>query len=224
MFKRKKKEIDDFEVECLSYMDTLYNTALKLTKNNSSAEELVQETYLKAFKYKKSFNRGTNLKAWVFRILTNTFINNYRHLQNEYKYLERTAVEPLYDQVLGEYARSYVANPEEHLFNKFFTVELEEALNDLPPDFKIAVTLSDIEEFSYKEISEILDKPIGTVMSRLHRGRKMLQQRLVDFAAAEGLSTDGIFQKKNKTAKTAQGLSAEEKTADVISLNIKKVN
>jgi RNA polymerase sigma-70 factor (ECF subfamily) len=179
-------------------MDSLYATALKMTRSTASAEELVQDTYLRAFRFRKSFTAGTNLKAWLFRILTNTFINGYRRSRNEQRYIERAAVEPLYDQILGSYARDYASNPEEHIFNKFFKEKLNKSLEQLPEDFRIAVTLSDVQGFSYKEISEILDTPIGTVMSRLHRGRKMLQHHLVDYAAAAGLSSTGVKPKKTE--------------------------
>ncbi len=185
-----KKNKDTFEQDCMEHMDTLYATALKMTRNTALAEELVQDTYLKAFRFRHSFNRGSNLKAWIFRILTNTFINSYRRSINEQKYLDRAAVEPLYDQIIGSYAMDFSKNPEEHLFNKYFKEKLNDALDELPEDFRIAVTLSDIQGFSYKEIADIVEKPIGTVMSRLHRGRKMLQQKLVDYAVSTGIKTD----------------------------------
>ena len=168
-------------------MDSLYAAALKMTRNQVEAEELVQDTFVRAFRFKKNFEWGTNLKAWLFRILTNTFINDYRHRKHEQRYMERASVEPLYDEVLNRHAAEYASNPENHVFTKFFKEDLDQALDEVPEDFRIAVVLSDIEGFSYKEIAEMLDKPIGTVMSRLHRGRKLLQRSLVDYAVEAGV-------------------------------------
>jgi RNA polymerase sigma-70 factor, ECF subfamily len=188
MFGRNTRaKTEEFETACMSHMDSLYASALKMTRNQVEAEELVQDTFVRAFRFKKNFEWGTNLKAWLFRILTNTFINDYRHRKHEQKYMERAAVEPLYDEVLNRHAAEYTANPENHVFTKFFKEDLDQALNEVPEDFRIAVVLSDIEGFSYKEIAEILDKPIGTVMSRLHRGRKLLQRSLVDYAVEAGV-------------------------------------
>jgi RNA polymerase sigma-70 factor, ECF subfamily len=188
MFGRNTRaKTEEFETACMSHMDSLYASALKMTRNQVEAEELVQDTFVRAFRFKKNFEWGTNLKAWLFRILTNTFINDYRHRKHEQKYMERAAVEPLYDEVLNRHAAEYAANPENHVFTKFFKEDLDQALNEVPEDFRIAVVLSDIEGFSYKEIAEILDKPIGTVMSRLHRGRKLLQRSLVDYAVEAGV-------------------------------------
>ena len=188
MFGRNSKaKTEEFETACMAHMDSLYASALKMTRNQVEAEELVQDTFVRAFRFKKNFEWGTNLKAWLFRILTNTFINDYRHRKHEQKYMERTAVEPLYDEVLNRQAIEYTANPENHVFTKFFKEDLDSALEELPEDFRMAVVLSDIEGFSYKEIADILDKPIGTVMSRLHRGRKLLQRSLVDYAVEAGV-------------------------------------
>jgi RNA polymerase sigma-70 factor (ECF subfamily) len=179
-----------FESSCVQHLDNLYLAAYKLTQNKTDAEELVQDTYVRAFRFKKNFEPGSNLKAWLFRILTNTFINNYRHKNHERKFVERSAVEPVYDKILNEQAKAYSSNPESYLFSSFFKSQLEKALDELPEDFKIVVILSDLQDFSYKEISKMLDCPIGTVMSRLHRGRKLLQRHLVDFAIDAGIVSD----------------------------------
>ncbi|MBN2530920.1 MAG: sigma-70 family RNA polymerase sigma factor [Deltaproteobacteria bacterium] len=184
---RQKARTKQFESACMEYIDSLYASALKMTRNQTEAEELVQDTFVRAFRFKKNFEWGTNLKAWLFRILTNTFINDYRHKKHEQRYVERAAVEPLYDEVLNRHSAEYCSNPENHVFTKFFKEELEQALEELPDDFRMVVVLSDIEGFSYKEISEMLDAPIGTVMSRLHRGRKLLQRSLVDYAVEAGV-------------------------------------
>lgn len=180
-----------FEDACVEHLDALYSAALRMTRNPSNAEELVQDTYVRAFRFADSFEWGTNLKAWLFRILTNTFINGYRHRTHERKYVERAAFEPIYDEVLDSEARQYAADPEAHVFSSFFKRDLDKALDELPEDFRVVVTLADLQGFSYKEISQMVECPIGTVMSRLHRGRKMLQKQLVDHAVAAGIVAEG---------------------------------
>ncbi len=125
----------------------------------------------------------------MFRILTNTFINGFRRKKYERQYIERATTEPIYDEVLNREAKAYAANPENHLFSSFFKTDLENALSELREDFRVILVLADIEEFSYKEIAQMLDLPIGTVMSRLHRGRKILQRQLIDHATAAGIGT-----------------------------------
>jgi RNA polymerase sigma-70 factor (ECF subfamily) len=176
-----------FEAACVEHLDALYASALRLARDETRAEELVQDTYLRAFRAADGFEWGTNLKAWLFRILTNTFINDYRHRAHERRYAERAAVEPLYDEVLDRQARAHAADPEAALFTSFFRRDLERALDELPDDFRVAVVLADVQGFSYKEIAEMIGCPIGTVMSRLHRGRRLLQRALVDHAVAAGL-------------------------------------
>ncbi len=177
----------EFENACLEYLDPLYAAALRLTRSVPDAEELVQDTFLRAFRFARKFEWGTNLKAWLFRIQTNTFINDYRHRGRERKYLERTATEPIYDEVFNTEAAAYAADPEAHAFTRFFKNDLDRALEDLPDEFRVVVVLSDLEGFSYKEIAQMIDCPIGTVMSRLHRGRRLLQRDLVDYAVEAGL-------------------------------------
>jgi RNA polymerase sigma-70 factor, ECF subfamily len=184
----KTVERKRFEDACVEHLDALYAAALRMTRNGANAEELVQDTYVRAFRFADSFEWGTNLKAWLFRILTNTFINSYRHRAHERKYVERAAFEPIYDEVLDSEAREFASNPESHAFSTFFKRDLDRALDDLPEDFRVVVTLADLQGFSYKEISGMVDCPIGTVMSRLHRGRRMLQKQLVDHAVAVGIA------------------------------------
>jgi RNA polymerase sigma-70 factor (ECF subfamily) len=181
----------EFEKACVEQLDALYASALKLTRDDARADELVQDTYVRAFRSADGFEWGTNLKAWLFRILTNTFINDYRHRVHERRYVERAAVEPLYDEVLDRQAREHATNPEAAVFSRFFQRDLERALDDLPDDFRIVVVLADLQGFSYKEIAEMIGCPIGTVMSRLHRGRRLLQKALVDYAVAAGLAGAG---------------------------------
>ncbi len=186
--KNKNKAKREFEEACLAHLDALYASAVKLTRSNADAEELVQDTYLKAFRFAHKFEWGTNLKAWLFRIQSNTFINDYRHRGHERKYIERAATESIYDQVLDSESRAYAANPETHIFNAFLKQEMDRALDILPDDFKTVIVLADIQGFSYKEVADIIGCPIGTVMSRLHRGRRILQRELVDFAVDVGIS------------------------------------
>ncbi len=196
--KREKKERQRFESACVEHLDALYATALRMTRNTSNAEELVQDTYVRVFRFADSFEWGTNLKAWLFRILTNTFINNYRHKVHERRYLERAATEPIYDQVLDSEARKFASDPEAHVFSSFFKKELDRALDELPDDYRTVVVLSDLQGFSYQEISQMMECPMGTVMSRLHRGRRILQRELIDYAVAAGIvSVSGEEPEKN---------------------------
>ena len=188
--KRKATSSKEFENACISHMDALFGASLRLTRNRADAEELVQDTYLKAFKSSSQFELGTNLKAWLMRILTNTFINRQRKKKYERQYAERVVAEPLYDEVLDREAREFASNPEKHVFAKFFRGQLEQALADLPEDYRLVVVLTDVQGFAYKEVAGMLEVPIGTVMSRLHRGRKLMRQALVDFAASEGIGVD----------------------------------
>ena len=185
---RREKEL--FNRELLTHLDALYSSALRLTRDKNDAEDLVQETFERAFRSAHTFEWGTNLKAWLFRIETNAFINNYRRKGHERRYLERAATESLYDELLDREANAYASDPEAHFFTRFFKEDLERALDALPDDFKIAVVLSDIEGFSYKEMAEMIGCPIGTVMSRLHRGRRLLQQALVEHAAGIGIGAE----------------------------------
>jgi RNA polymerase sigma-70 factor, ECF subfamily len=185
--RRAKRE---FAAACTEHMDALYAAALRLTRSPVEAEELVQDTYVKAFRFAHKFEWGTNLKAWLFRIQTNTFINDYRHKKSRQRYLERAAAEPIYDEVLDREARAFASDPEAHVFSEFFRKDLEAALAELPEDFRVVVVLVDVEGFSYKEAAEMLGCPIGTVMSRLYRGRKRLQRDLVDHAIAAGLRVE----------------------------------
>ncbi len=197
--KSKNEAKREFEKACIEHLDALYGGALKLTRSATEADELVQETYLKAFRFAHKFEWGTNLKAWLFRIMSNTFINDYRHRTHERRYVERAATESLYDEVMNTEAQAFAANPENHIFNKFLMEDLERALDDLPEDFKMVVILADMQGFSYKEVAEIIGCPIGTVMSRLHRGRRLLQRELVDYAQEYGLGNQGASPKENPT-------------------------
>ena len=173
----------------MEHMSSLYTAALRMTRNPADAEDLVQETYLKAYRGYGGFQEGTNLKAWLYRILTNTFINTYRAKKRRPEETDIDDVENLYlYRRLGglEGARAS-RSAEDELLDVLTETEVRDAVESLPEQFRLAVLLADVEGFSYKEIAEILDIPIGTVMSRLHRGRRALQKRLYEFAAGRGL-------------------------------------
>lgn len=177
-----------FESQALPYMDQLYAAALRMTRNPADAQDLVQETFVKAFAAFKQFEQGTNLKAWLYRILTNTFINSYRKKQRE---PYQGAIDELEDWQLGgavsttaRASRSAEAEAIDHLPDS----AVKDALQAIPEDFRMAVYFADVEGFSYQEIADIMKTPIGTVMSRLHRGRRMLRDLLTDYARERGLS------------------------------------
>lgn len=178
-----------FAEQAMEYMGSLYSAALRMTRNPSDAEDLVQETYLKAYRAFGSFQEGTNLKAWLYRILTNTFINTYRARRRRPEQAEVEDVEDLYlyRRLGGLEAVTAGRSAEEEVLEHFTESDVKAAVEALPEQFRMAVLLADVEGFSYKEIAEILDVPIGTVMSRLHRGRRALQKALHDFGAARGL-------------------------------------
>jgi RNA polymerase sigma-70 factor, ECF subfamily len=176
-----------FERDVIPLLPGLYGAALRMTRNKADAEDLVQETYLRAFRGFSGFEEGTNLKAWLYRILTNSFINTYRKKQRE----PQTVEGPddlddwyLYDRLGG---RNVEESAESEVLDKIPDADVKAALESLPDNFRLAVLLADVEGFSYKEIAEIMDVPIGTVMSRLHRGRKALERALWDTAKERGL-------------------------------------
>jgi len=179
-----------FTAEAMQYAQSLYSTALRMTRNQSDAEDLVQETYLKAFRSFGSFETGTNLKAWLFRILTNTFINTYRAKQRRPQESDLGSVEDLFLYKRLPSLAELSESAEEQLLDLFPAAEVREAIENLPETFLLPMLLNDVEGFSYKEVAEILDIPIGTVMSRLHRGRKTMQEALYEYASQRHLITE----------------------------------
>ena len=178
-----------FEAEALPLLNGLYSAAYRLTRNAADAEDLVQETFLRAYRGFHQFEPGTNLKAWLYRILTNTFINSYRKKQREPQTVSDDEIEDwyLYSKMTDE---GMEPSAETSVLESLPDEEVQEALSSLPEQFRIAVLLADVEGFSYKEIAEITGVPIGTVMSRLHRGRKALEKRLWDVVRERGLVRD----------------------------------
>ncbi len=178
-----------FTEQAMEHMPSLYSAALRMSRNPADAEDLVQETYLKAYRAFDTFAEGTNLKAWMYRILTNTYINRYRAKKRRPKETDLEDVEDfyLYRRLGGLEEARMSRSAEDELMDMFSETEVKEALEALPEQFRLAVLLADVEGFSYKEIAEILEIPMGTVMSRLHRGRKALQKRLYEFATTRGL-------------------------------------
>jgi RNA polymerase sigma-70 factor (ECF subfamily) len=179
-----------FADQAMELMPSLYAAALRMTRNPSDAEDLVQETYLRAYRGFGGFQEGTNLKAWLYRILTNTYINTYRAKKRRPDETELDEVEDLYlyRRIGGLEAAMAGRSAEDELLDRFTDAEVKEAIESLPDNFRLAVLLADVEGFAYKEIADILDIPIGTVMSRLHRGRKALQKRLYQFAVERNLA------------------------------------
>ena len=175
---------DPFTTEALSYVDSLYGTALRLTRRPADAEDLVQDTYLKAFRASAQFQRGTNLKAWLFTILHNTFRNMRRHDGRNPIDVDSEVVEQ------AEAVGVQQQNPEQLLARATLDTDLQAALDDLPEAFRQAVWLRDVEEFSYAEIARIVGVPIGTVMSRISRGRKLLYERLAGSRAGARRPSD----------------------------------
>ncbi len=183
----KNKAKTEFEKQALEHMDALYGSALRLTRNQKDAEDLVQDTYLKAFRFWDSYQQGTNIKAWLFKIQTNTFINRYRRQVKEKELAEKPAEDVMVDRFVSAAHVRSLKDPEGDFFSKLLSDDVVEALDKVPVDFRMAVILADIQGFSYKEIAEIIGCPVGTVMSRLFRGRRILQKLLYEYAIAEGV-------------------------------------
>ncbi len=180
-----KKLYEEFEKEALPHMDSLYNYALRMTGDEDDADDLVQDTYLKAFRFFDKFEKGTNCKAWLFRILKNSYINDYRKLKKEPNKVDYEDVQNFYENIKSNEVDTvhYVQD----VFSNLLDDDVSKAISDLPEDFRNVIILSDIEGFTYEEIADFVDIPVGTVRSRLHRARKMMYTQLFDYAKNKGL-------------------------------------
>ena len=180
----QNKLYKEFELEALPHLDALYNFALRMTGDGDDANDLVQDTFLKAFRFFDKFEKGTNCKAWLFRIMKNTFINTYRKKSKEPDKVDYEDVENFYQNVKPSSTGS--AHLEKEIYDNLFDDDISLALASLPDDFKTVIILSDIEGFTYDEIADFIDCPVGTVRSRLHRARKMLFAKLYKYANEKG--------------------------------------
>jgi RNA polymerase sigma-70 factor, ECF subfamily len=187
MLGKARKLRKEFESEALPHLDALYGTALRLTRNDRDAEDLVQDVALRAYRYWSKFEQGTNCKAWLFKILTNTFINRYHKGRRDQEMVLAAADEATTTDILSHEVSQSSRDPEGAIASRLMSGDVVRALEALPTDFRLAVLLCDVEEFSYREIAEIMDCPVGTVMSRLFRARRMLQRSLHDYAVEQGI-------------------------------------
>ncbi|MHB1005765.1 MAG: sigma-70 family RNA polymerase sigma factor [Chloroflexota bacterium] len=187
--KMSEEDAARYEAEALSHLDALYRTALRFTRNAHDAEDLVQETYLKVFQHADRFEPGTNLRAWMFRILTNSFINRYRKSSRQTEdSLDDMEEFYLYNRLVGESGQNLSESAEKQVLERLVDIDIKRSLDELPENYRTPIVLHDIEGLSYKEIAEAMGVPIGTVMSRLSRGRKILQRSLWRYAQDSGFA------------------------------------
>ncbi|SHG27623.1 RNA polymerase, sigma subunit, ECF family [Fodinibius roseus] len=179
---------EDFEEEIIPHLDAMYNFALRLTSDPSDAEDLVQDTIVKAFRFFSSYEKGTNAKAWLFRILKNSYINNYRKKSKKPSQVDYDEVSTFYETIRAE--RTDTSDLEDKMFRELIDDDISNALDELPEDFRTVVLLCDVEGFTYEEIANMLDVPIGTIRSRLHRGRNLLKAQLMEYAKKRGYQPD----------------------------------
>jgi RNA polymerase sigma-70 factor (ECF subfamily) len=180
-----KKKHTEFEAEALPHMDVLYNFALRTTGNQDDARDLLQETFLKAYRFWDKYEKGTNIRAWLFRIMKNSYINRYRKETKEPDKVDYEDIENFYNVIRAE--STDPNDLQEQLYGNLLGDEVTKALQSLPDDFRTVVILCDIEGLTYEEIAEFVECPIGTVRSRLHRGRKLLQEKLYEYAKQQGM-------------------------------------
>ncbi len=198
---------EGFEDIALQHLDELYATGLRYTKNEKDAEDLVQETFIKAYTNWHRFEKGTNCRAWLFTILTNTFINKYRRKKKEREILNADDLRPIEQNFFSRDSTEFYDSPEKEAIHKTFTPEIQESLSELSDEFRMVVILADLNDFAYKEIAYILDIPVGTVMSRLFRGRKMMREMLVETAYERGIIRDKepfLHEESNRTRQSVR--------------------
>lgn len=183
-----QEDRERFEALVNEHLDSLYGSALRLTRNRANAEDLIQDTFLKAWRSFRTFQAGTNARAWLYKILMNAYIDSYRKTSRQPELVDHEDVGDFYLYAKAQESEEYrrEGDPEEILLSKIMDADVKAALEQVPEPFRAAVILADLEEFSYREIAEILDIPIGTVMSRLYRGRRHLQRLLWDYAKRAG--------------------------------------
>ena len=211
------QEMLEFEQIALVHIDELYATALRYTKNDKDAEDLVQETFLKAFTNFHRYEKGTNCRAWLFTILTNTFINRFRRKKKEREILSAEDLRPVEQNFFHRERAEIAQNPERGLVHKTFSHDIKQALSALPEEFRTVVILADLNDFSYKEIAHILDVPVGTVMSRLFRGRKMMRRHLVNLAFERGIIRNRdpfLHEETNRTRRSVRDQKLHDLFAD----------
>ena len=186
--KQEIRKQTDFNEEIIPHLDALYNFGLRLTTDPNDAEDLVQDTIVKAYRFFSSYEKGTNAKAWLFRILKNSYINNYRKKSKKPQEVDFDEVATFYETIRAE--RTETSDLEDKMFRELIDDDLSKALEEIPEDFRTVVLLCDVEDFTYEEIANMLDVPIGTIRSRLHRGRNLLKAQLMDYATKRGYTHD----------------------------------
>jgi RNA polymerase sigma-70 factor (ECF subfamily) len=186
--KEEVQKQEDFEEEIIPHLDAMYNFALRLTSDPSDAEDLVQDTIVKAFRFFSSYEKGTNAKAWLFRILKNSYSNNYRKKSKQPNQVDYDEVSTFHETIRSELP--HTSDLEDKMFRDLVDDDISQALEELPEDFRTVVLLCDVEGFTYEEIANMLDVPIGTIRSRLHRGRNLLKAQLKEYAEKRGFRSD----------------------------------
>lgn len=203
-----RRKLKEFQEIALVHADELYATALRLTKNERDAEDLLQDTFLKAFTFFHRFQKDTNCRAWLFKILTNTFINSYRRKTKEREILGADDLRPVEDKLYDTARIKLRSDPERGLWHKIISRDVRTALEELPLEFRMVVVLADLQGFPYKDIATILGCPVGTVMSRLFRGRKLMRSVLAEYAHSEGIIRDRSLYDRDDTNRTRVSKSA----------------